>query len=79
MVKFPCMVVKVTPALLCISEMKWSRAEYSPKVKQMNGTAQIVEAIKQDPNGVGYVGLGYVIDSEGDLERRNTSTCYKFY
>lgn len=36
------------------------KAEYSSKVKGMNGTAQIVEAIKQDRGGIGYVSLGYV-------------------
>ena len=36
------------------------KAEYSPKVKGMNGTAQIVEAVKQDVGGIGYVSLGYV-------------------
>ena len=41
------------------------RAEYSGAVKQMNGTAQIVEAIRTDPAGIGYVGLGYVLDQEG--------------
>ncbi len=41
------------------------RAEYSQQVKQMNGTAQIVEAVKTDEAAIGYVGLGYVVDKEG--------------
>ena len=41
------------------------RSEYAGSVKQMNGTAQIVEAIRTDPAGIGYVGLGYVLDKEG--------------
>lgn len=41
------------------------RAEYSPDVKQMNGTAQIIEAIKQDEAGIGYVGVGYLVDKTG--------------
>lgn len=41
------------------------RAEYSPQVKQMNGTAQIVEAIKNDVYGIGYVGLGYILEKNG--------------
>lgn len=36
------------------------KGDYSPKMKQMNGNAQIVEAIKNDPSGIGYVGVGYV-------------------
>jgi len=43
------------------------RAEYSPDVKQMNGTAQIIEAIKQDEAGIGYVGVGYLVDKEGTV------------
>ncbi len=41
------------------------QAEYSESVKQMNGTAQIVEAIRNDRAGIGYVGLGYVLNKEG--------------
>lgn len=41
------------------------RAEYSNQVKQMNGTAQIVEAIKNDIHGIGYVGVGYILDKNG--------------
>jgi phosphate transport system substrate-binding protein len=35
--------------------------EYSPEAKQMNGNAQIIEAIKVDNSGIGYVGAGYVM------------------
>ncbi len=45
------------------------QAEYSPKVKQMNGTAQIVEAIKTDINGIGYVGVGYILEKTGTTAR----------
>lgn len=41
------------------------RAEYAPEVKQMNGTAQIVEAIKNDVHGIGYVGVGYIMEKKG--------------
>jgi phosphate transport system substrate-binding protein len=34
---------------------------FSPYAKQMNGNAQILEAIKEDATGIGYVGAGYVI------------------
>jgi phosphate transport system substrate-binding protein len=41
--------------------------DFSPKLKQMNGTAQIIEAIKHDIGGIGYVGLGYVTRPDGAL------------
>ncbi|WP_421795906.1 PstS family phosphate ABC transporter substrate-binding protein [Haliscomenobacter sp.] len=41
------------------------RAEYAQEVKQMNGTAQIVEAIKNDVHGIGYVGVGYILEKSG--------------
>jgi phosphate transport system substrate-binding protein len=34
---------------------------FSARAKEMNGNAQILEAIKADPSGIGYVGAGYVI------------------
>lgn len=34
--------------------------DFSRHVKQMNGNAQILEAIKRDHSGIGYVGAGYV-------------------
>ena len=36
------------------------KGEYAYEMRQMNGNSQIVEAIKQDISGVGYVGRGYV-------------------
>lgn len=41
------------------------KGEYSPNMKSMNGSAQIVEAVKQDLGGIGYVGVGYVKDATG--------------
>jgi len=41
------------------------KGEYSSSLKSMNGNAQIVEAIKQDASGIGYVGVGYVKDATG--------------
>ena len=41
------------------------KGEYSPNMKSMNGNAQIVEAVKQDLGGIGYVGVGYVKDATG--------------
>ncbi|MEO0894848.1 MAG: phosphate ABC transporter substrate-binding protein [Bacteroidota bacterium] len=43
------------------------KADYSPEAKQMNGNAQIVEGVKADPSGIGYVGLGYVVKEDGSL------------
>lgn len=34
--------------------------KFSAHAKQMNGNAQILEAIKVDPSGIGYVGAGYI-------------------
>jgi phosphate transport system substrate-binding protein len=41
------------------------KGDYSQKMNRMNGNAQIVEAIKQDASGIGYVGVGYVKDAKG--------------
>lgn len=40
---------------------------YSSKMKQMNGNAQIVEGIKADKASIGYVGIGYVYDDQGKV------------
>lgn len=42
------------------------KSDYSADMKRMNGNAQIVEAIKSDQAGIGYVGVGYVTDDEGN-------------
>jgi phosphate transport system substrate-binding protein len=41
------------------------RGDYSNKMNQMNGNAQILEAVKKDAGGIGYVGIGYVVDDSG--------------
>jgi phosphate transport system substrate-binding protein len=41
------------------------KADYSAAMRQMNGNAQIVEGVKADLGGIGYVGLGYIRDVEG--------------
>ena len=43
--------------------------DYSPKMKQMNGNAQIVEGILADKAGIGYVGVGYCYDDQGNLRK----------
>jgi phosphate transport system substrate-binding protein len=34
-------------------------------MNHMNGNAQIVEAVKQDVSGIGYVGVGYIQEATG--------------
>jgi len=34
--------------------------DFTPYAKQMNGNAQILEAIRADNSGIGYVGAGYI-------------------
>lgn len=43
--------------------------DYSPKMKQMNGNAQIVEAVKTDEGAIGYVGVGYLFDENGAVQK----------
>lgn len=42
---------------------------YSPHMKQMNGNAQIVEGVTADKLGIGYVGVGYVVDAQGNVKK----------
>lgn len=42
------------------------KGDYSPQMKGMNGNAQIVEGVTGDPAGIGYVGIGYAMDREGN-------------
>jgi phosphate transport system substrate-binding protein len=43
------------------------KADYSPHMKSMNGNAQIVEGIKRDVGGIGYVAVGYVVNEKGEV------------
>lgn len=38
---------------------------FSQHARQMNGNAQILEALKADPSGIGYVGAGYLGGDNG--------------
>jgi phosphate transport system substrate-binding protein len=38
------------------------KGEYAQSMRQMNGNSQIVEGVKADLGGIGYVGVGYVKD-----------------
>ena len=42
--------------------------EFTPYAKQMNGNAQILEALKTDDSGIGYVGTGYVTHQNKDIK-----------
>ena len=42
--------------------------EFTPYAKQMNGNAQILEAIRADHSGIGYVGAGYVTHGNKGLK-----------
>ncbi|MBN1895999.1 phosphate ABC transporter substrate-binding protein [bacterium] len=41
--------------------------DYSAKMKQMNGNAQIIEAVRAEKGAIGYVGVGYVLDESGKV------------
>ncbi|KKK85440.1 hypothetical protein LCGC14_2773270, partial [marine sediment metagenome] len=43
------------------------KGDYAPSVRRMNGTAQIVEAVRKDKAAIGYVGIGYVVNEEGNI------------
>jgi len=41
------------------------KGDYSLRARRMNGTSQIVEAVKQDKAAIGYVGIGYAVNEKG--------------
>jgi phosphate transport system substrate-binding protein len=43
------------------------KGDYSPNVRRMNGTAQIVETVRKDKAAIGYVGIGYVVNNDGKV------------
>lgn len=42
------------------------KGNYSQDMKRMNGNAQIVESIKTDKAGIGYVGVGYAVNENNN-------------
>lgn len=46
------------------------KADYTNNMRNMNGTAQIVEAVRSDASGIGYVGIGYIVDKDGKVADR---------
>ncbi len=41
------------------------KGDYSDKMNRMNGNSQIVEALKNDITGIGYIGLGHAKNASG--------------
>jgi phosphate transport system substrate-binding protein len=41
------------------------KGEYASSMNTMNGNSQIAEAVKADPSGIGYIGVGYVRSASG--------------
>lgn len=39
--------------------------DYSPTMRNLEGNQAILDAVKQDKSGIGYVGIGYIVDSSG--------------
>jgi len=48
------------------------KGDYSPKMRNMEGSQAIVDAVSQDKTGIGYTGIGYVMD-----ENKNPITSVK--
>ncbi len=46
------------------------KADYTNNMRNMNGTAQIVEAVRADQSAIGYVGIGYIVDKDGKVADR---------
>ena len=42
------------------------KGDYSAKMRNMEGNQAILDAVKQDQTGVGYVGIGYIVDEKGN-------------
>ncbi len=43
------------------------KKDFSLGIKRMNGNSQIVANIKNDKAGIGYVGIGYIVDKDGNF------------
>ncbi|OFV68731.1 MAG: Phosphate binding protein [Candidatus Syntrophoarchaeum caldarius] len=44
------------------------KADYSPDMLNMEGNKAIVDGIKTDKNGIGYIGIGYLVDGVKPLD-----------
>lgn len=52
-----------------MQEQVLGNRNFSRDVKEMNGSAQIVEGVIQDQGAVGYVGVGYLFDASGKVRK----------
>ncbi|MCA9477675.1 MAG: PstS family phosphate ABC transporter substrate-binding protein [Nanoarchaeota archaeon] len=43
------------------------RGEYAASMRNLEGNQAILQAVTQDKSGIGYVGLGYVEDGQGNI------------
>jgi phosphate transport system substrate-binding protein len=61
-------------------EVVLSKGNYSVNMNMLQGNSAIVEAVKTDQSGIGYVGIGYAKESTGinvlNLQRNSTSEAY---
>lgn len=46
------------------------QSDYSVDMRQMEGTQAIVDAVSADENGIGYVGVGYLLDEQNGATAR---------
>ncbi len=42
------------------------KSDYSLHMRNMEGNQAIVDAVKQDKSGIGYVGVGYIVNQKGE-------------
>lgn len=52
-----------------MQEFVLGNKNYSADMKEMNGNAQIIEGVIQDPGGIGYVGVGYLYDENHQIRK----------
>jgi len=51
------------------------KIQFSRDAKEMNGNAQIMEGIKMDDSGIGYVGAGYILHGVQDQSVKVLKIC----
>lgn len=51
-----------------------NKADFAPAVQTLQGTAAIINAVAQDPNGIGYGGIAYAKDVRAIGIRKDAST-----
>ncbi|MFQ5951555.1 MAG: substrate-binding domain-containing protein, partial [Candidatus Geothermarchaeales archaeon] len=49
-------------------ELVLGDSDYRSDMLHLNGNADIVEAVSQDPKGIAYVGMAYVAQRQGDIK-----------